>query len=155
MTPFIRMNRPIDHADRAAMVAAARRMLGVPFQHAGRNKNGVDCVGLLILASREAGIFIADDTSYSTVVNADYLWRRLLTSCTQIEQADAGIGDVVLFKINGSAQHVAMITEVEPRLSIIHSFQTLGRVVEHEFDRHWLGRVAGYFRPVKFSREVP
>ena len=38
---------------------AARAYIGVPWQHHGRSRHGLDCVGLLFLASRDIGTLTA------------------------------------------------------------------------------------------------
>jgi cell wall-associated NlpC family hydrolase len=43
---------------------AARQWLGVPFVHQGRTEWALDCVGLLVMAARGAGIPIQDRTDY-------------------------------------------------------------------------------------------
>lgn len=43
-------------ATRAQIVEAARSYLGIRFRHQGRDKSGLDCVGLLVLISRDCGL---------------------------------------------------------------------------------------------------
>lgn len=39
----------------------ARRYLGLPFRHNGRDLNGVDCLGLMLLILKDAGIELPND----------------------------------------------------------------------------------------------
>jgi hypothetical protein len=129
------------------MVEAARSYIGVPFFHAGRNRNGLDCVGLLVLATHDVGIDVFDEISYSPIINANYLKSRIDKCCHKIDEADASPGDMVLFRVGRSEQHMALVTEVNGHdTRIIHSFQTIGRVIEHELDAHWQNRIAGFYR---------
>ena len=130
---------------REQIVNAARMYLGVPFFHAGRSIYGVDCIGLLILATREAGIDVFDETNYSPIINSVYLMYRINQCCHKIDRKEVLRGDMVLFRIGRSEQHMGLITEIEP-LYMIHSFQTVGKVVEHALDAHWEPRIAGFYR---------
>jgi len=141
--------------ERTVMVTWARTHIGVPFFHAGRNENGLDCIGLVIAAAAAANVFILDDQSYSPIVNAEYLWKRLRDTCDIVMDFELLLpGDIILFNIAASPQHVAMVTEPYPNIMIIHAFQTVGHVVEHELDRHWDRRIVGLYRPVNFRRGV-
>lgn len=44
----------------AAVIAAARSLIGVPFRHQGRNEHGLDCIGLVVLACERAGCAAPD-----------------------------------------------------------------------------------------------
>ena len=48
------------------MVEAARSYVGTPFHHQARAKGvGVDCVGLVVCAARDAGYAVEDTTVYA------------------------------------------------------------------------------------------
>lgn len=131
------------------MVAAARSYIGVKFFHAGRNKNGLDCIGLLVLSAKDAGVDIPDETSYSQWVNTDNLKDKIDLCCRRLQgSGEVQPGDMVLFNIVRSPQHMAMVTEVgtDGPTRIVHSYQSVGRVVEHDFDAHWSRRVVGWYR---------
>jgi hypothetical protein len=130
---------------RVAMAEAARSYIGLPFFHAGRDINGLDCVGLLVLAARDVGVDVFDETSYSPIINAQYLRSRIDRCCYEVPPAFVGLGDMLLFRVGRSEQHMAIVTCMTP-LMMTHSFQTVGRVVEHELDQHWKSRLAGCFR---------
>lgn len=128
------------------MVVSAHKYIGVPFFHAGRSVYGLDCVGLLVLAAKDAGVDVPDETSYSPFINADYLKSRIDMVCRELTLGEEPqVGDLVLFRVSRSPQHMALISDLKP-MTIIHSFQTIGRVIEHELDAHWNKRVAGYYR---------
>ena len=38
-----------------------RKYLGIPFRHNGRSMDGVDCLGLMLMVLRDAGIDLPDD----------------------------------------------------------------------------------------------
>lgn len=131
-----------------AVVYAARAMIGVPFVHAGRSVHGVDCIGLLVVAAAAVGVCVYDNRSYSRTVDADYMVSELSKACDPVPFPAALPGDVLLFRVGTSVQHMALVTESGPDgpVRIVHCYQTAGRVVEHALDRHWERRLAGAYR---------
>jgi hypothetical protein len=49
---------------RVQVLASARSYLGVRWQHKGRDRNGLDCVGLLVAVSGDIGYPITDYLDY-------------------------------------------------------------------------------------------
>lgn len=91
-----------------AFILAARALLDVPWVHQGRSERGVDCIGLVVLAARAAGIEAPLAADYGRM--QDYLRARrdLGRFCDRVGLAEPG--DVVLFK-NSQTLHVAIVTE--------------------------------------------
>jgi hypothetical protein len=54
-----RLGRMTSSIPASRLVAEARKLIGVPFQHQGRNSFGVDCAGVTLLAFRNAGVDFA------------------------------------------------------------------------------------------------
>ncbi len=97
-----------------AVVAAARAYLGTPFVHVGRSALGVDCVGLLILAGKDAGLILPGYQTrlYSRVVNPAVLRAELVRFLRPLaEDEPTAVADVALFRCDGWAQHVGLFTE--------------------------------------------
>lgn len=125
-------------------VTAARSYLGVPFFHAGRSRQGLDCGGLLICAARDAGFTVANHANYpATYVDPDILTGYLSEYCDQIEWGPLADGDIGVFSIAGNPQHVAILTAEE---TMIHAYQSAGKVVEHPLDHHWRRRLVAVYR---------
>lgn len=127
----------------AAFVAAARAYLGVPWRHMGRTAAGVDCIGLLLLAGRDAQIDIPAPPPYSRLpVGHDMaaacaaLGRRVPTDQTQD-------GDILLFSDASYPGHIGMRTTVDGQAYCLHARASRRKVVEEPL-RHellsWLRR---------------
>lgn len=125
-----------------SLIAAARVYLGAPFVHAGRTATGVDCVGLLIAAARDAGLADYDYRNYSRVVNPAVLLGHLQRFLRRLDAPREALlpGDVLLFC--PGPQHVALLTAPWPEPRMIHAWLTLGRVAEHALDESWQRRLA-------------
>lgn len=131
--------------DAYALVAAARRLLGVRFAHQGRTRHGVDCLGLLLLAAEEANITLRgqramqlDEHNYGTWPDTGYLQQVLaghLRPATGAMQA----GDVLLLCIEGRPQHLALVTDYpgDGHWGMIHAYAAARKVVEHRLDASW------------------
>lgn len=137
----------LDDRQRAAVVVAARSLVGVRFVHAGRSRNGLDCVGLLVTAATLAGLHVYDNRVYSRIVDGAYMVAELAKACAEIDVGSAAPADVLLMAIGNHPQHVALVAEAGPGgpLSIIHAYQSAGMVVEHEFGAQWRRRTIGAY----------
>ena len=137
-------------ADGEALVAAARAYIGVPFRHAGRSMQGVDCIGLLLCAAHDAGVTTYDETHYGTAVDTDRLRRQIEEVCalvwspvdTDDPRDEAQPGDVLLFQVMASPQHTGMFTGE----GFVHAYQGVGYVVETPLEGRWLRRVVAVYR---------
>lgn len=127
---------------------AARGYLDTPFRHQGRSRSGLDCIGLLVLALADCGRAVDDVTSYGANPYRGQLEANLLREFgPAISKADAQPGDIVAIDFAGATRHVGVLGEyVHGGLSLIHTDQDVGRVVEHRLDGKWARRITGVWR---------
>lgn len=114
-----------------AFVAAARSLKGARWRHRGRKPWAVDCLGLLVLAGREAGLRVSDETRYGREPWDDQLQAGLRAHCGE-PVAEWRAGDVALIRWrNEEPSHVGILAD-HPKggLSIIHAHNVRG-VIEH------------------------
>lgn len=124
----------------STIIAAARACLGTPFVHQGRTPGaGVDCAGLIILAARAAGITINAPEGYALPAHPQQLMHALqqLHPSALIEG-----GSVLLFRMGGQPQHVALATSPT---TMIHAYAPAGKVVETTIGQAWLNRLIGIY----------
>lgn len=138
-------------------VERARSMLKVPFLHQGRDRNGIDCVGLLAYAyeypaqklpryprdplrgelERQLEAVLGPPVASRTGAEIDTLWVVLKP------------GDVAAMSYGGPIRHVGLIAEhptYPGQLSLIHTDSRLGYVTEHILDAKWLRRIRKVYR---------
>ena len=116
-------------------IAQLRTYLGVPFWHCGRNRNGVDCVGLPICALRDLGYPLADvPAQYSVHVDPDVLCGWIERYCVRVDLVDAQAGDLLLFTSRRNPQHVAVLTSPG---TMIHAWDAVDAVSEHVVTSAW------------------
>lgn len=125
------------------MIATARACLGTPFHHQGRTPGvGLDCIGLIVVAARAAGIVIEDRTDYDRRPDGQDLLAALRAhGLTPAESCAAG--DILLFRYDRQPQHVALATGTD---SMIHSFAPARAVVETAIGDYWRRRLCGIYR---------
>lgn len=136
------------------MVACARTHVGVRFAHQGRNPaSGLDCLGLLITAAKQAGATLGgqcpsalDDRQYGSRPDSEYLQSMLGRYLQSVDSPQ--IGDVLLLRIAGRAQHLALVSDYphDGELGMIHAYATARRVVEHRLDAQWRSQIAQIYR---------
>lgn len=115
------------------IVDAARGFVGVPYHHQGRNRFGLDCVGLVIAVARELALVpdYFDITGYGRVPDGASLMKHLTENLEPVEQADMRTGDVVCVAFQQWPQHVGIVGDyVHGGHSIIHADIARGRVLE-------------------------
>lgn len=126
----------------AELCEAARRWLGVPFRHQGRDRRGVDCVGLIIVACRELGL------PAGSVKLRDY-GRLPCNGLLELQLAEHALaapapepGTILLMRFGRWPQHVALCTGS----TLVHSYEAVGKVVEHGYSGKWPGRTVSAWR---------
>jgi cell wall-associated NlpC family hydrolase len=126
------------------IVETARSMVGVPYYHAGRNRNGLDCVGLLLAVAEEVGALTYTPPGYSAGwVDPDLLLSEIERFADSVEFGPVQDGDLAIFSIAGNPQHAAILTAAG---TMIHAYQTVGKVVEHALAGAWERRLVGVWR---------
>lgn len=143
MTPGQRMD----------FVEAARTFLGVPFRHQGRTRRGMDCIGLVVLSLRAAGVSVADRTDYGrTPTAARKLWDSLVAelgppALTRATPADLQPGDIVAMSwgVAGEA-HVGIVWAHPEGAGLIHTEASIGEVVEQRIDAGMAALITGVWR---------
>ncbi|MDD2324585.1 MAG: NlpC/P60 family protein [Alphaproteobacteria bacterium] len=127
------------------MIAAARGCLGTPFHHQGRVAGvGLDCIGLIVLAMRAAGLSVEDQTDYAPRPDGASLIAALIAhGWRPTETGGIHGGDVLVFRYDHQPQHVALATSPT---TLIHSFAPVGKVVETEIGAYWMRRLVGVYR---------
>jgi cell wall-associated NlpC family hydrolase len=132
--------------DGATIVAAARRYVGIPFRHQGRDPRiGIDCVGLCALVARDVGVPPHDETTYARTPNPRHFLRVLSQTCERVSRfdvPDALEPDEIVSMLPGDLvvtapsrlrfpRHAGIVTDV----GILHAVSTAGiaRVVEQRW----------------------
>lgn len=132
--------------DVESFLAAARALIGVPFVHQGRSEHGIDCIGLVVLAGKTCGIDTsADITNYSRTPHGVLL--PLLEKALDPVEGEICPGDLLVFRFKHEPMHIGIWTGS----TLIHTFATIGRVVEHELDDRWKAMVVCAYRFKEFA----
>lgn len=125
------------------MIAAARDCLGTPFHHQGRVAlRGLDCIGLIVHALREAGVRVADNTGYGRMPDGNRLKENLLAHGFTETQA-AMPGDVLLMRFHRIPQHVGLMVAEN---AFIHAYAMQRKVIETQLLPGWQARITGIYR---------
>lgn len=139
------------------ILPTARGYLGVPFKHQGRSRQGADCVGLLVMVARDLGLAHSDVLTYSRNPSPRKMLDSLAVSCERVSGRDAlkldadlsawsvsQPGDIVVywFSAPNRPQHVAFRSE----RGMLHTWGSVGKVVEHGLTDWWLERVHSVWR---------
>jgi cell wall-associated NlpC family hydrolase len=133
--------------DRLRLVSAARDWLGVPYQHEGRSRTGVDCYGLLIVVAQETGFPCPVESGYGLRPSPRHIRNRLDVYAVRIRFDEISTGDVLWLKYGAQPMHFAIVSCTDP-MRIIHSDSVAGKVVEHVLDERWQTMIRGAYRVV-------
>jgi NlpC/P60 family putative phage cell wall peptidase len=144
-----------DRAERAAaVVAAARGWLGTPYRHGASVRGaGADCLGLIrgiwrSLYGTEPEVAAPYTPDWDESAREERLWRAAGRHCAEIALADAGPGDLLLFRMRSGApaKHLAVLAaDTRGAATMIHAYSGRG-VVESPLGLAWRRRLAAAFR---------
>jgi len=124
-------------------VEQARTYLGVPWRHMGRNRAGVDCVGLLTCVAYDLGITDYVPEPYRRVTDVKQLLTPIKIFCSPKPTDDLEPGDVLVFSMAGIiACHVGVVSDTN---TLIHAFIRKRKVVEEPLSL-WMDDVCANFR---------
>lgn len=150
---------------REKILCTARTWLGTRFHYQARvkktayGKGGCDCLGLIIGVARELSLpsrqkdslgknillHEFDKKDYGTMLNKYDLYSLLCELLYPKAVNDIDIGDLLLFKINDNAQHLAIASKQGKHCSIIHCMISARKVVEHKLDDFWHKKLVAVF----------
>jgi cell wall-associated NlpC family hydrolase len=126
---------------RAAVIAAARAWLGVPWRHQGRTRaRGIDCVGLVVLVGEAAGSAIEDATDYRRTPSDRALQAALDARLARRRLPVHVPGAVLLFRSSPFPTHIAIAAEKDGRPTLIHARRIgagAGAVMEEPYTHDW------------------
>lgn len=124
----------------------ASQYVGLPFKELGRDRNGIDCYGLLKLCFAETyGIELPTYDSYSSTKD----WAQVSPLIQQERDAswepvtDHREGDVVVLKIHGHPWHCGIVLTYPKFLHVEWGTETC---IDRLDSVRWARRVEGFYR---------
>jgi len=127
------------------IINEAKKYLNTPFLHQGRNKNGLDCLGLILIVLKNLNLYDKEHKDYSFDVDGNSFYSKLKSNLREIPYNELKNGDIILFNIAGNPQHVGFYYKENNREMIIHSYNSIGKVVTHELSFKWKRRIYSCF----------
>lgn len=142
-------------ATRTAVIEEARGWVGTPYRHQAVLKGvGSDCVGLIRGVGVAVGAMPARDDEwalfggYSRTPNPRRMEEGMHMFLVPLGDTPPVPGDIVWLQWRQDLpMHLAILAlGGAGRMTIIHSYSHIGRVVEHGFTQEWSGRVHSFWR---------
>jgi cell wall-associated NlpC family hydrolase len=123
------------------LIAVARELVVacVPFRHQGRTLAGLDCIGCVLYVCTRVGVLPQDfeRRNYGRLPQAELL-QKAATYCSPLTRALPASLILIRWPGDSTPSHAALCTGP----NLIHSYNAVGRVVEHGYRGHWVKRTA-------------
>lgn len=116
---------------REAILQEALSWENVRWRHQGRSRNGIDCVGLVVLTAKGCGLDLYDTTEYPRTTRFDSLVRVFRQHLREKLLRDRLPGDILLFRDGIDSCHSAILSTLYGQEAIIHAYAKRRKVV-HE-----------------------
>ena len=127
---------------REEIVKEAKSWLGVRFKKGGRDRMGVDCVGLLVNVGRSCGFEIEDTVEYS-FDPAPEKFKSMVYGQTDLAMNGLAVGSILLLRQAMFPMHTGIISrDFHGRLSVINANLHRRMVVEQPYS-DWKDLVIG------------
>ncbi len=115
---------------RAQIVEEVNSWIGVPYRHAGRNRYGIDCAGLIIKTGHSCGMGTYDTINYpKRPVPSDFL-HEMKDHLQRVPKREAQNGSVLVFREPRHPCHSGIL-EIDERGQrwVIHAYAPARMVV--------------------------
>lgn len=137
---------------RDQIIAAARSLIGMPFRHQARIKDGrCDCAGLVVAVAAAVGADYIDQQGYSPHPSNGLLEAALDSQpcLVRVPLSEMQPADVLLMKFASDPQHLALHAGHCPTYQddgLIHAWAQARKVCEHRLTDEWRGRIVRVYR---------
>ena len=138
------------------IIDQAHAWLDTRFKHQGRikkndqDKGGCDCLGLImgVGGKTKSGELLQDfdQINYPKLLTSNLLLDQLDLLLERVEFKDIEPGNIILIRINNWPQHLAIIIEVTPHITIIHSYIQARSVVKQYLPEEWKRNIVAIYR---------
>lgn len=131
---------------RDAVVAETRSWIGVRWLHQGRNRHGIDCIGLVVVVRSALAIGDYDLTGYPREPDGTFMTHFFRAGGVRVPILDAKPADLLLFRDARSPCHVGIVTVRDGEvMRMVHAHTTRRKVVEepviHEWQQKWVAAI--------------
>ena len=126
------------------LVTEARKLIGTPFHHQGREPGvGIDCGGVIVHLMGLCGIEY-DIDGYSRIPTGDRLKRHCDAMLENKSKYAIEAGDVLLFSVKRDPQHIGLCAG----RTMIHAWYSKhgGSVIETTLGPDWINRLVAAYR---------
>lgn len=115
---------------RERLVESVRTWIGVKYRDKGRDRHGIDCIGLLMVAAKDVGLTEYDTVDYPRRPNPQDFLRGLKNHLVRIQKQDAGHGDIMVFAEPRHPCHIGIL-DVQPdgTVYVIHAYAPSRKVI--------------------------
>jgi cell wall-associated NlpC family hydrolase len=119
-----------------AIVEESRSWIDVPFQHQGRTRHGVDCIGLILCVMDAVGALPADlpAPDYPRQVKDGALLRAICERCVRTPRPESGGLILIQWPMMKVPTHVAIYSSGG---NMVHAYQRAHRVCEIGYRAQW------------------
>ena len=125
------------------IVKTARTLINTPYHHQGRTPGvGIDCIGVVITVGHQLNLFDYDYSNYTREADGKLL-TLVEKHCVKLPKLTEGA--IAVFKLSAIPHHVGIISKFRGNWGLIHAYQNVGRVREHEFISWWQNKLIGVY----------
>jgi cell wall-associated NlpC family hydrolase len=129
------------------------RYVGLPFKSLGRERDGVDCWGLVHLVyreqlGREVPSYSADYADAFDLEEVAALVRgEMISRWREVPRGAERIGDVILLRLRGQPSHTGIVVDTEAAGRwFLHARERVHSCLERYDTMRWEKRVLGFYR---------
>lgn len=111
----------------------ARKWVGIPWKHQGRNRAGIDCGGLLIMTAKGLDLPHEDTLDYGREPTSTSLMSHLSKMLTKRQNNEILPGTVGIFREGAYPCHISIFSEKFNSLHVIHALVKRRGTVEDPY----------------------